>query len=551
MKRKRQLGAAMVAIVALGCQAIIGQDFSGYETTRPTCDPLSPGDGGTNFASCPQGKKCNSRDPRFVCETDSGTVTSGGACTSDSECSGNLGCLFDRCATYCDAKTGASCPADERCVSVGKQAAGRELGACVKSCDLEKPSACASDERCTVAGGVASCAKATSNAGAYDPCSGDLDCPHGLGCAQVGKDPVKGDPIKVCLRWATTSASCTPPERMIASVNPTVVDGKTYQNCFAPCDVTASNSPDPSKFRTCGAGSRCSFILDQTGVYSVTVCTKVATPANRDQPCSVDSDCAAGMACRGFSNFGFCVDYCQTQPDCPSGRTCTPFTNKRSAKTTGSDATYNFCAPPPACNPVNQTPCAVNESCTLLDNDYAVCHAQGSGVAGDWCGSTTTSYCVKGEACIGATGTGYYCSAYCRVGGSDCGTQKCYGFGTPIKVGTQEYGYCNPPDCDPFNPQGAAPPLRDCPNGVECHFISSAFTACRSGSNAGVGASCKNSVDCGAGLFCLFDSNSAGTCYVPCRVSKGNADCIAKGKTTCGALSTPFKIDGVEYGQCN
>lgn len=119
-----------------------------------------------------------------------------------------------------------------------------------------------------------------------------------------------------------------------------------------------------------------------------------------------------------------------------------------------------------------------------------------------------------------------------------------------MKIGTQEYGYGKPPNCNPYSPQGASPPLRNCPNGVECHFVNSDTLACRSGGKVNEGCTCKFSADCGAGLFCIY-YNNGGVCKVPCRVGNASSDCVAQGKTTCNKLSSPFVIDGIEYGTCS
>ncbi len=74
--------------------------------------------------------------------------------------------------------------------------------------------------------------------------------------------------------------------------------------------------------------------------------------------------------------------------------------------------------------------------------------------------------------------------------------------------------------------------------------------ACRSGGKLNEGGTCKFSAECGAGLFCI-DYNNGGSCKVPCRVSNASADCVAHGKTTCNKLSSPFVIDGIEYGTCS
>lgn len=547
--------APTVALLGIACQTVIGADYSGYGPLPTQCDPLAPAAGEPSYANCATNQQCAHAATGFRCVPSAGTAASGEACSDDATCAQGLGCRSGFCRAYCDATAKTGCAASETCKDEGETGGGHALGACLKPCDLKTPSACDTSERCALLDGASTCAASKGNGQAYDTCSSELDCAQGLGCVALGHlADAKSTPVNVCLRWATQSSDCSTPERRITPAAAPTLGGATYGSCYAPCDPVGPTSP-PGNFRACGGVQRCSFIQDAANAFTATACA-VAGAATRDDDCVTDGDCGSKLSCRGFHNGTHCVDYCKSQGDCPAGRTCTAFTSKRSVSTTSGDVVYSYCAPPaPPCEPVTSNLCAGSERCDLVDDDYGICRPQGSGALGDYCtGANILDFCARGAWCVGNADYGSYCSQTCRVGGNDCALGKCQAFtGAPSpKIGTQAYGYCPPPNCDPFKPQGASLPLRNCPNGTECHFVTSSQTACRSGGGVAGGGSCKYSADCGAGLFCIYyNSQTTGLCKVPCRVTSGSADCVSRGLKTCDKLSTPFVIDGVEYGTCS
>ena len=67
----------------------------------------------------------------------------------------------------------------------------------------------------------------------------------------------------------------------------------------------------------------------------------------------------------------------------------------------------------------------------------------GSGLQYDPC--IDASDCSRGYACVPSSfGVGNECLQFCRVGGSDCFLgETCYGFTTPLIVGSTQYGVCD------------------------------------------------------------------------------------------------------------
>jgi hypothetical protein len=183
-------------------------------------------------------------------------------------------------------------------------------------------------------------------------------------------------------------------------------------------------------------------------------------------------------------------------------------------------------------------------------DDFAVCSPDtGTRKIGEECNDF--SQCTGTANCIGQLSSGYYCTPYCRVGYSDCATGTCLSLATPEYISGVEYGYCETPNCNPFDPNAGIPFVK-CTSGLQCRFATSDAAHCQVGlGTAAPGETCTDAKDCVSGNVCVF-WNGVGSCRPACRLSlgtTGNSDCTAS-YTTCFQFSSTNMMSGVEVGYC-
>ncbi len=198
--------------------------------------------------------------------------------------------------------------------------------------------------------------------------------------------------------------------------------------CTAPVSGTCDTIPQCG----CGSGLECQV----TSNSGATQCVA----AGSVQPyyaCVNENDCTAGYSCVG----GACKAFCAVDTDCASTQgTCFQVQYTDTSGNPQPIPQFKVCSkkcalenPAAACGPTLS--CYVDNSVTPVRTD---CAKAGTATSTGACSSDPTA-CAPGYACL-TTGD---CKHWCRVGFSDCGAgQTCSGFGTPLMVGSVEYGVC-------------------------------------------------------------------------------------------------------------
>jgi hypothetical protein len=218
----------------------------------------------------------------------------------------------------------------------------------------------------------------------------------------------------------------------------------------------------------------------------------------------------------------------------------------------GHDApTELACFQPPAtctaaaglkCDPVCQKGCGCREKCAVVNGALACMTPFGSlGAVGDACTTATdgSDNCAPGLTCLN-DGCGSRCYTYCRVD-QDCPTSACNrDAGGGQMVCDVPYVTCHPIK-DPMTAWG-------CPLQNEGCYLSPTvgdrtYCDCPFGAG-GIGASCKLSRQCDAGLVCIDPTGGNNfQCHQVCPLGSAST-CIGGG--SCLSLNGSAK-----YGFCN
>lgn len=210
----RRLLALAVVVASLACEALVGEDFSGYTLAPPPkpCDATDP-------MACDAGLGCRvvNANPASQCFS-AGALQAGVACSAG-ECAPSLTCLADGtaivgskatspvCRQYCRLDgSGAACPMGYPCTPIpgstnttygacGDAPCDPVLGTCPsgdaclllgtpicgKAGSLGQGKACATTPQCAP-GYVCVTSSTSANAECQRVCHSDSDCPGSFTC---------------------------------------------------------------------------------------------------------------------------------------------------------------------------------------------------------------------------------------------------------------------------------------------------------------------------------------------------------------------------------
>ena len=273
-------------------------------------------------------------------------------------------------------------------------------------------------------------------------CNGVERCE--VGACVAGAPAVCDDAIACTIDRCLEPTSGTTP-----SCNYTPDDARcaTGQICGSTgCTSTCAESPCRLVTPQCGCpGGQSCYLSGATRLCSATgasaegaVCTGVAS-------------CATGLICinvsSGTTAVNQCHRFCDTDSNCVGTGSLCAYTLSDGAG--GAVPGARVCSR--SCSPTAQTGCSAGTACHIFREStgamrYFFDCAAPVGTGGAYASCTDISDCRAGFACVGTPGT---CLRYCSsVGGSGvaagCSSfELCYGFTTPLRVGTTEYGVCD------------------------------------------------------------------------------------------------------------
>lgn len=288
------------------------------------------------------------------------------------------------------------------------------------------------------------------DAGGPPPCTSAADCSDGVAC----------NGIEIC-----SAGVCLPGTPLVCD------DGVscTIDTCVEPtgsCNFTPTDSLCPAG-QTCGATgcmgtcmeTPCRLVSPQCGCSTGQGCyvsgasrlCATAGTAMEGADCTGTTSCVPGNLCVNISRsttttINQCSRFCDTDADCAGNGICFYTLNDGMG---GTVPNATLCTVD--CDPVAQTGCRAGAMCTILQESagamriFTDCIGPiGAGGQGAACASGTD--CQAGYACVGSPGQ---CLRWCdRVGmigtAGGCATgEACYGFMTPLTIGTTTYGVCD------------------------------------------------------------------------------------------------------------
>ena len=276
--------------------------------------------------------------------------------------------------------------------------------------------------------------------------------------------------------------------------------------------------------------------------------------ASRGYLCNtqLDPSCPSGFHCvGGYCVNGTIVDASIEQPVAETNPSVDA-PNDKSVAEAGHDAPVELaCFQPPTtctaaaglkCDPVCQKGCGCREKCAVISGALACTTPFGTlGAVGDACTVATdgSDNCSPGLTCM-TDGCGSRCYAYCRAD-QDCPTSACTrDAGGGQKVCDVPYVTCHPIK-DPMTAWG-------CPLQNEGCYLSPTvgdrtYCDCPFGAG-GIGAQCKLSRECDAGLVCIDPTGGNNfQCHQVCALG---------GATTCIGGGSCLSLNGsAKYGFCN
>jgi hypothetical protein len=293
------------------------------------------------------------------------------------------------------------------------------------------------------------------DAGARDAgtggCTSAAECTNGLACDGVERCEagrcVSGAPFACDDGIACTTNACVEPGSCAYMPNDALCGAgqscDPARGCVSGCPESPCRLVSPQC--GCPAGQGC--YVDGTGSR---LCATAGTAAE-NASCTTVLSCRAGNLCINVSASGtanVCSRFCNTDADCASGALCLIGVSDGAG---GELPGVTLCTH--VCDPARQTGCPSGTACDLfgetagLMRNFTDCAAPvGTGTQGSLC--TDPSDCRAGYACIDPDGTGgvsSQCMHWCEVAtGVGCGSaETCFGFTTPLRVGTREYGVCD------------------------------------------------------------------------------------------------------------
>lgn len=209
------------------------------------------------------------------------------------------------------------------------------------------------------------------------------------------------------------------------------------------CSSACAESPCRLISRQCGCGAGLGCYLNGPSRTCAT-----AGSASEGSTCSSFNACVPGQVCLNIARSGSavsqCSRFCGTDADCAGEGAICIYTLDDG--TGGSIPGVRVCSR--GCDPVTSAGCSSSASCQIYQENtgerrfFTDCTAP-AGPGGQGASCTTEAECRRGFACAGTPGT---CLRYCTAPGttSGCGAfEACFGFTTPLRVGSTEYGVCD------------------------------------------------------------------------------------------------------------
>ncbi|MBI5525575.1 MAG: hypothetical protein HY897_04510 [Deltaproteobacteria bacterium] len=477
-----------------------------------------------------------------------GSKKFGEACSDDTECC-SFFCMKGQCTGAC--ATTADCGADHVCTqfTFGLDEFDQCKQADVDMCILLKGSKtpCEGNTDCATAAEYCQyAADENGNPATYcgdfpaDGLNGGEDCSAGTKECKGGFCSTIG-----CLDWCRTDADCGGTAGKMTCTYQQMTDTAGKGIC-----MRADGSQNPcTKDTDCPAGEACKTFPIQGGANNICV---TVNPGGKDvgEDCSFDVPCANDLC---LSN-GVCSSICSSRADCPGDD---PGTNWFCVSIgLGCDSSTHACVPMPG----SGTTCTMDADCragevcklVLLSSDTYTLSCSTASKDGDISGAPPGSTCCgdpcnpecrqcANDMCFFALGESYACSAACETD-ADCPvavdvawTCQVIGGGTKLCVPTPGSGSRCRKDAD-------------CPNGEVCQ-VTICGTPYTNGDQPGspIGGPC-------------------GTCSNPCDPTCVATACYngmcTRGGTCTGACDTNancgnrnyvcyhFTDAGGEIGQC-
>lgn len=402
-------------------------------------------------------------------------TSEGSPCETDAECGVDLNCLHGSCAPACN--TATPCENGRRCHDIQSRA-GQQVGVCCsvaegQECDLVTDCGCPRGSTCSVAdaSGRTRCRILSGSPVApYSQCNSDSDCPALHSCLD-----------RICKSRCNNSlADCGFPG---SACEPAFQAGSQipgYFFCARKCDMLSPLEP-ATGFSACGTGSTCSTFSGGRA----TDCF-VAGAGEQGSACSLQGDCAAGLACV----FGTCQRWCDPAAlACGAGLSCSNVFPQ-------ADRDLGLCCTPPsdrACDWVSDCGCGAGETCSRDGELFCRAVAAEPIRPHDPC-SVDADCSVRHECIFGV------CAQRCRQA-SDCTQQgvTCLPF-----IDRDGEGRCSR-TCDALSPQAPATGFQPCPSGLTCFIAGSEDNGgsyCRLPGTVAAGGECTDSDECNIGLRC-------------------------------------------------
>jgi hypothetical protein len=177
----------------------------------------------------------------------------------------------------------------------------------------------------------------------------------------------------------------------------------------------------------------CRVVRSTTGTNGPVAACGVAGPRREQDPCRIQTDCGAGLACVGAlgDSVGQCRPYCcYGQQSCGDGTYCTLV--RAFEVIAGVDALrVPVCAVASNCRLLDPSACDPGLSCTFVDG-ATTCLPPGNGVDGAACP------CAAGYVCLQSTST---CRRVCHErADEECGGGTCVSGGAAFPEG---FGVCS------------------------------------------------------------------------------------------------------------
>ncbi len=292
----------------------------------------------------------------------------------------------------------------------------------------------------------------------------ELECPF---CATVLRSvstPIPGAAIVIAV--GAVLSGCSP---AISDMGATTTDGSTSDP--ASTGPSTNDSATTSVNPVTSAGPSTTGI-DDTGEFSTTDAT-VGTTSTDDDTFDTCGGFYGGCPVDGGVEPYECDVY---EQDCPKGEKCMPWANDGGSEWNAS-----------RCSPIDDTPAAVGESCTV----------EGSGTSGiDDCELGTMCFQVDPETQAGT------CTALCSgtAATPECSVGACEVFSDALPLCLDT--------CDPIE--------QACGDGLGCFLLGDAFACLPTTAEIPVGDPCVQITDCVPGSLCIdgvfFENCDGPTC---------------------------------------